>query len=539
MAITDVENEEELMEEFQEIDEYIEEEDNRETVAAVSGWSMSLAIHAILLLLLTFIVIADRILEEPIPIKTAFTEQPPIIKEEVIKEVEFKEVEITIDDVVVEQPVVNQLDVVVEEVNLTEDDTEVTAEAKGREEAVSSSENGGQAAFMNIGAGGGGAGMMGSRTGGAKKRALVGGGGSRATETTVDRALQWFARHQSPNGQWDVDGYQINCQDAGPKCEPGTDHTGSDGDVASTGYAVLAFLGGGYDHRTPNRYRRVVKNGLSWLVQSQNQEGGWGDKNRNYENGIATMALAEAFAMTNDPVLREPAQRAVDFLKSRQIDGDNGYGGLGWDYKTSDSRNDMSVSGWVIMALKSAKAGDLDVGNSMEGAKLMFEKAWNSTNNNGEGINDYYKDRSGYPYTWNSKTDKADRPNRTAIGLCIGVFLGHGAGDIMMETMANDVMARMREGDADYQLNTYPTNTYYLYYSALAIFQVGGERWDEYNKKMIDVLLKSQHTNGGCFDGSWDYEGTRFHGNKTGRLLSTAYNALSLQVYYRYTRANK
>ena len=66
-------------------------------------------------------------------------------------------------------------------------------------------------------------------------------GGSRASESAVDAALRWFKRHQSPNGMWDVDGYPVNCTLAGAKCEPGTDHTGADGDAAMTGYAVFGL----------------------------------------------------------------------------------------------------------------------------------------------------------------------------------------------------------------------------------------------------------------------------------------------------------
>ena len=538
MALTDVENEEELLDEFDEIEEYMEEEDdNRETVAAVSGWGMSIMIHAILFLLLTFIVIAGKIIEEPIPIQVTMVAPPPPPPEVKKDKIDLEKVDVEIvADVVVETPQVTQLDVVVEEISETEDPEIAMTEAKGREEAVSSSEAGGAAAFMAMGAGGGASGMMGNRQGGGKTRALRAGGGSRATEASVDLALRWFVRHQSPNGMWDVDNYQVNCQEAGPKCEPGTSHTGADGDAAVTGYAVLAFLGGGYDHRTPNKYRRTVGAGLDWLVTNQKADGSFGNS-RNYENGICAMALAEAFAMTQDPKLREPAQKAIDHLLSVQNGQDNGYGGLGWDYTQPKTRNDSSVSGWVIMALKSANAGGLNIGNGMAGAKVFMEKAWTAANPN---VKDPYKDRSGFPYTWDSDTNKASKTDRTAIGVCLAVFLGHDAGDLMLETMANDVMARaFDEKDKHYQIQTYPVNTYYLYYNTLGIFQVGGERWIKWNKAMSELLLTSQRKEDNCFNGSWDSEGTLFHGNKTGRLLSTAYNALTLQVYYRYAKAMK
>ena len=96
---------------------------------------------------------------------------------------------------------------------------------KAREEAVSASEMGGAGAFAAMGAGGGAAGAFGSRTGGGRKAAVGRYGGSRASESAVEAISTLVCEHQSPNGQWDVDGYPINCTIDGPKCEPGTAHT--------------------------------------------------------------------------------------------------------------------------------------------------------------------------------------------------------------------------------------------------------------------------------------------------------------------------
>jgi hypothetical protein len=195
------------------------------------------------------------------------------------------------------------------------------------------------------------------------------------------------------------------------------------------------------------------------------------------------------------------------------------------------------------MALKSAKLGGLHVGNGLQGSKNWFEKAWQVANATRKP-SDPYQDRSVFPYVWQDEkstvqhgwdADTSALGPRTAIGLCVGVFLGHGAGDVMMETMANDVMARgLDEKQAGYQVSQFPLNTYYLYYNTLGMFQVNGERWKKWNAVASKTLVSAQRKDGDCFDGSWDYEGSMFHGHETGRLLSTAYCTLSLEVYYRY-----
>ena len=514
-------DEEELLDDEELLDE--DDEGVDETVAGVSAWGISIVLHAVVLLLLLFVVFMEKMKEEKAPIKVAVIEPPPEeeeppeerdIIEQVVTEIEAEQP--------VENPQVTELDLPVEEVE-TEDEVVAEVPAKGREEAVATSEAGGAAAFMAMGAGGGASGAFGNRNGGGRKMSVGRFGGSKASESAVEAALRWFARHQSPNGQWDVDGYPANCPLAGAKCEPGTEFTGNDGDVACTGYALLCFLGAGYDHKTPNKWRAVVKGGIDWLVERE-QDGVLDD--RNYAQGVATMALAEAYGMTNDPGLREPAQRAVDVLLKRQHQGGDGYG-MGWDYGKSKERQDSSVTGWCVMALKSAKAGGLNTGNGLEGAKNWLEGAWKRTNPNWKELSPY--DRSKFCYAWWIERDEIKNDDRVCIGALCAVFLGYRQGDVLLETLANEIMA------TDYPRTTsYPTNTYWMYYNTLAIFQVGGERWKQWNDTVRDMLVQAQKNTDDCYDGSWDWVDTRFHGRATGRLLSTAYCCLSLEVYYRY-----
>ena len=516
--------------------------------AGLVSWVVSGALHATALLLTaTIVVMVSEVPEEFPPMRPPYL-PPPVAKVPVEKPpVDVLQPKVPLD---IETTETAEVPTPITALELTDDvsqseDDNNSPLRKGREEAVSDSENGGQGCFLTMGAGGGSSGMFGDRNGGNRRRAVTRGQGSKRSESAVENSLNWFKRHQSPNGMWDHERYFQNCT-ADPKCEPGRTayDSAEDLNACMTGYALLAFLGAGYDHMTLNRYRPVVKRGIDYLLSVQKPDGLFA--NRNYAHPVVAMALAEAYAMTSDTKLRKPAQLAIDMIVKRQNQdpaGPSGYSGLGWDYVGPNQRNDASVTGWNIMALKSAHAAGLSVGNAMDGAKRWLDQSWKANNDGKGGRPDWqkldpYKDESRFSYCWTtgatSFAEGFGHQNMAPVGLVCGIFLGRGAGDTMVETLATYVMNKQTP-------KAYPTNTYYMYYNTLGIFQLGTDspRWKQWNSVVRDMLVDAQRRDEGCLDGSWDWQGTQFHGNEIGRVLSTAYNTLCLEVYYRYAQVEK
>lgn len=514
----------------------IESSDNEnDKKGIVPAWLFSVGAHAVAATLMAAVVYGtvhepdERAPMRPVELPPVVQEQPP----EALPDIDPTDLNIVVDDQIKDpQPLT-----LVEVTTIDEPSNEDAHDdgSPGEVEAVSTIQTGSTGPFMSIGSNNGGANMFSRRKGIGRIKASMasGDGNSGIRVSSIEAALRWFKRHQSPNGMWDVDHYQANCSEDGMKCEPGVNQSG-DADIACTAYALMCFLGAGYDHVTPNRYRPTVTKAVEWLLAQQKADGLFGE--RNYEHSVATMALAEALGMSNDQRLRTPAQKAVDVLIARQAQDpdakDKAYAGLAWDYAAPNAaRNDTSVSGWSMMALKSALGAGLQVGNSMHGAKVWLERAWKAANPDWKRL-DPYQDTSVFPYTYDATSEKVDKDHLSCVGALCAIYLGHHKGDVMLETMANYIMKK------DFPTK-WPTNTYFLYYNTLAVFQMGDDRWQQWGNPVAKLLSDAQRTDEGCFNGSWDYVGTKFHGHDTGRLLSTAYACLSQEVIWRYVRVEK
>ena len=104
-----------------------------------------------------------------------------------------------------------------------------------------------------------------------------------------------------------------------------------------------------------------MQSGWYWLLNQQEENGNFfrrGEENQPlYTQAICSIALCELYALSRDEKLREPAQRATDYLIKAQDELG------GWRYEVGYD-SDTSVTGWVVMALKSGADGGTDCAES-------------------------------------------------------------------------------------------------------------------------------------------------------------------------------
>jgi Ca-activated chloride channel homolog len=379
--------------------------------------------------------------------------------------------------------------------------------------SVDSAETGSTGAFLSIGAGGGSAGMFSNRTGGGKRRALAAGGAAKNSESATDAALRFLRRHQGADGSWHPVTYPDACTEV-MKCEPGAG--GVEDQIALTAKALLGFLGAGYDHKSPTKYRGPVERALAFLRGRQQADGALATTVE--AHALALTALAEAYAMTNDPELKPFADRAIVCLLSRRIAGPDGKP-LAWGDETGVS---TALSVAAVLALKSCLAAGLDTSDGMQRAKVWIELAWKAANPAWKTL-DVYTQSSQYPARWTIAGQVEGEDHAAALAM---VFLGCHPGDVMLET----VMNRLKEtAPPPADIVQHPR---LLLFATMSSFQAGGERWKWWNETYRTGVPAAQRTGDGCFDGSWNPPASL----PRGRLHSTALILLSLEVYYCYTR---
>jgi hypothetical protein len=228
--------------------------------------------------------------------------------------------------------------------------------------------------------------------------------------------------------------------------------------------------------------------------------------------------------MTQDPALREPAQRALDYIAAAQSPQLGG-----WRYAPQVS-SDTSVSGWMLMALKS---GDL-AGLSVSEKTYQLVVRWLDR---AQGDQPHlYRYNPDAPDTPTQRHGRVPSATMTAVGLLMRLYTGWNRNHPAMQAGGQYLLENLPGmSDLGDPVASRRRDTYYWYYATQVMFHLGGEHWRVWNGRLHPMLVNSQVTSG-PYAGSWEPfrpVPDRWAAH-AGRLYVTTMNLLSLEVAYRH-----
>ena len=346
----------------------------------------------------------------------------------------------------------------------------------------------------------------------------VGGTGTKnSVEQAIKSGLEWLKRQQKSGGNWELhSGY------------PDAGYSVLRTDTGATALALLAFLGDGH---TQNRgdYQDTVRKGLKWLRGIQKPDGDYHDhtelgrQTAFYAHAQATIAICEAYALTGDQELAASADRAIQFLLTSQHPMEGG-----WRYQPQerDSMGDLSVTGWGLMALNTARMAGIEVPPESFGRVSFFLDQVAS------------QDGALYRYLPSDPPGKVSRA-MTACGLLGRQWLGWSRDD---PAMAEGVDWLLRPEFAPQWVDG-KRNVYEWYYVGQTLHNLGGDRFKRWFGTVQDLIVDNQKRRGSRkapddVSGSWspvEPSGSPDeYANKAGRLYMTAMCLLVLETPVRH-----
>ena len=331
-------------------------------------------------------------------------------------------------------------------------------------------------------------------------------------DTSVDRALLWLASQQQRNGSFP---------------------TLTQGQPGVTSLCVMAFVAHGH---LPGEgpYGTQIQKALDFIAGCQKPNGllalvgPAGRKiSRNvphvigstasYNHALSALLLSEVFAMgggdleKNQAVIEHAVQATLEMQRwSKRRKEDQG----GWRYVDFNDPfdSDLSVTGWHLMFLRSAKNAGFEVPQEPINAAVAYVR------------------RCFQPHfnTFTIMASPRDRRSRGMAGAGILAMAHSGLHDSREARAAGDWL--LREGFANYnETRNYAGGNwnddryhYSVFCASQAMYQLGGENWQKFFPPTVKVILQNQDPSG-----SWDAD-RHSSDRKFGNAYTTALMVLSL-----------
>ncbi len=330
----------------------------------------------------------------------------------------------------------------------------------------------------------------------------------RRVDAAVERSLAWLAAQQQPDGSFP---------------------TISVGRPGVTSLCVLAFMAHGHNPGE-GKYGQRLEQATKFILSCQKKNGlialngpdglridrdvSWDiGVTTAYNHAISSLTMSEIYGMgktkRSDEMQQALRKSLATTLEMQRWPKDKGADKGGWRYidDFDDKDSDLSLTGWSLMFLRSARNAGFDVpktsiDDAVDYVRRTFDKR--------EGAFGYTTER-GYGYS------------RAMAGAGI-LALAHAGyhNSIEAQTSAKWLLKHSFTNyntDGGIRLDRYH---YSLFNACYGMYQLGGERWAEFFPPTVRILLAGQ-----AADGSWEAESfqrDRLYGNS----YTTALVVLSL-----------
>lgn len=348
----------------------------------------------------------------------------------------------------------------------------------------------------------------------------------RKLRRSVDAALAWLARHQSPDGSFGAVAFTRQCD--APENGVCGGLGNPDHDVGLTALATLAFLADGHTH-LQGEHAATVARALTWLRSRQDPETGLVGPRSSHEflygHALATQVLAELVQASTDPELQAALESAVRVILAAR----NPQSAWRYDWPPIGD-DDTSVTSWMVSALAAAEGAGIPIEDDVRAGVLRWlvsateaesgrigydaQGAWSARIVN---VNDHYPSDAGEAMT--------------GAGLHALYLLGETPASFPEFARSVELLAAKPPLWSEDGLTN---DHYYWLHGANALRQVGGKHEDRWREALETALFGAQHEDGELA-GSWDPNGP--WGSIGGRIYSTAACTLALQAAWREPRA--
>lgn len=330
-------------------------------------------------------------------------------------------------------------------------------------------------------------------------------------DRSVEQALTWLATQQQEDGSFP---------------------TRAQGQPAVTSLCVLAYLSAGHQPGE-GRYGPAINRAIDFVLECQQADGLFSfmipeaahrhqgaSHTATYNHAIAGLMLTEVYGQVSRERAAkvDPAVRLALTVSKRQQEvppktDPKDKGGWRYMYAIDTSRSDLSVTGWQLMFLRSAKNAQFDIPDQMVQDAVAYVESL------------YQPERGEFFYGHSTAYNNDRYASRGVMGAGALSLALAGKHDTAMARKVGDWLLARPFDTYGATMHRYDRFHYSAYYCSNAMAQLGGAYWQKFFPTLAKTLVDAQAP-----DGSWLAESGE--DRAYGSCYPTALSVLTLTPAY-------